>query len=117
MNNEIKVQRIKMNGNFKFDTVYDLFEQEVAKKYQEVQSQELLIEIQSNCLLTKYENWNPNMTQAEREKLKSYKERSHADTQMEFNKLMENYILQIVDDIFSKINKIEWDFRKLYFIY
>ena len=45
MNNEIKVQRIKMNGNFQFDTVYDLFEQEVAKKYQEVQSQELLIEI------------------------------------------------------------------------
>ena len=71
MNNEIKVQRIKVNSNFQFDTVYDLLGQEVAKKYQEVLSQELLIEIQSNCLHTKYENWNPNTTQAEREKLKS----------------------------------------------
>ena len=78
MNNEIKVQRIKiankndvliidlsvdlnakilyfienanlpvclMNGNFQFDTVYDLLGQEVDKKYQEVQSKESLIEI------------------------------------------------------------------------
>ena len=106
MNNEIKVQRIKVNSNFQFDTVYDLLGQEVAKKYQEVLSQELLIEIQPKCLHTKYENRNSNMTQVERAKLKSYKERSHADTQMEFNKLMENYILQIVDDIFSKILKL-----------
>ena len=99
-----------MNGNFQFDTVYDLFGQEVAKKYQEVQSQELLIETQPNCLHTKYENRNPKMTQAERAKLKSYKERSHADTVMEFTKLMENYILQIVDDIFSKIKSNRKDF-------
>ena len=77
-----------MNGNFQFDTVYDLLGQEVAKKYQEVLSQELLIEIQPKCLHTKYENRNSNMTQVERAKLKSYKESSHADTQMEFNKLM-----------------------------
>ena len=45
-----------MNGNFQFDTVYDLLGQEVDKKYQEVQSKESLIEIQQNCLHTKYEN-------------------------------------------------------------
>ena len=59
---------------------------------------------------TKYENRNPKITQAERKKLKSYKERSHANIQMEFTKLMENYILQIVDDTFSKIKVNRKDF-------
>ena len=99
-----------MNGTFQFDTVYDLFGQEVAKKYQEVQMQELLIETQPNCLHTKYENKNPKMSQNDKTKLKNYTERSHANNVMEFTKLMENYILQIVDDIFSKIKTNRKDF-------
>ena len=99
-----------MNGTFQFDTVYELFGQDVAKKYQEVHMEELIIETQPNCLHTKYESRNPKMTQVERAKLKSYKERSHANNVMEFTKLIENYILQIVDDIFSKIKANRKDF-------
>ena len=92
-----------MNGSFQFDTVYDLLGQDEAKKYSEVNMEELLIETQPNCIHTKYESKNPKMSNSDRKKLSSYKERSHANTVSEFTKLIERYILQIVDDIFSKI--------------
>ena len=92
-----------MNGSFQFDTVYDLLGQDEAKKYSEVNMEELLIETQPNCIHTKYESKNPKMSNSDRKKLNSYKERSHANTVSEFTKLIERYILQIVDDIFSKI--------------
>ena len=92
-----------MNGSFQFDTVYDLLGQDEAKKYSEVHTEELLIETQPNCIHTKYESRNPKMSNSDRKKLNSYKERSHANTVSEFTKLIERYILQIVDDIFSKI--------------
>ena len=90
-------------GSHQFDTVYDLFGQETAKKYQELQLEEILIETQPNCIHTKYENKNPKMSNDSRIKLKGYKEKAHANTVVEFTKLIENYILLIVDDIFSKI--------------
>jgi len=92
-----------MNGSFQFDTVYDLLGQDEAKKYSEVNMEELLIETQPNCIHTKYESKNPKMSNSDKKKLNSYKERSHANTVSEFTKLIERYILQIVDDIFSKI--------------
>ena len=92
-----------MNGSFQFDTVYDLLGQDEAKKYSEVNMEELLIETQPNCIHTKYESKNPKMSNSDKKKLSSYKERSHANTVSEFTKLIERYILQIVDDIFSKI--------------
>ena len=92
-----------MNGSFQFDTVYDLLGQDEAKKYSEVHTEELLIETQPNCIHTKYESRNPKMSNSDRKKLNSYKDRSHANTVSEFTKLIERYILQIVDDIFSKI--------------
>ena len=92
-----------MNGSFQFDTVYDLLGQDEAKKYSEVHTEELLIETQPNCIHTKYESRNPKMSNSDRKKLNSYKDRSHANTVSEFTKLIEGYILQIVDDIFSKI--------------
>ena len=92
-----------MNGSFQFDTVYDLLGQDEAKKYSEVHTEELLIETQPNCIHTKYESRNPKMSNSNRKKLNSYKDRSHANTVSEFTKLIERYILQIVDDIFSKI--------------
>ena len=91
-----------MNGSFQFDTVYDLLGQDEAKKYSEVNMEELLIETQPNCIHTKYESKNPKMSNSDKKKLSSYKERSHANTVSEFTKF-ERYILQIVDDIFSKI--------------
>ena len=98
-----------MNGSFQFDTAYELFGQEEAKKYSEINVEELVIETQPNCIHTKFENKNPKMSTSDKDKLKSYKERSHANTVSEFTKLMDRYILQIVDDIFSKIKskKIE----------
>ena len=92
-----------VNGSFQFDTVYDLLGQDEAKKYSEVNMEELLIETQPNCIHTKYESKNPKMSNSDKKKLSSYKERSHANTVSEFTKLIERYILQIVDDIFSKI--------------
>ena len=92
-----------MNGSFQFDTVYDLLGQDEAKKYSEVNMEELLIETQPNCIHTKYESKNPKMSNSDKKKLSSYKERSHANTVSEFTQLIERYILQIVDDIFSKI--------------
>ena len=92
-----------MNGSFQFDTVYDLFGQEIARNYSEAQTDELIIETQPNCIHTKFESRNPKMSSNEKMKLKNYKEKSHANTVIEFTNLIENYILQIVDDIFSKI--------------
>jgi hypothetical protein len=69
-----------MNGSFQFDTVYDLLGQDEAKKYSEVHTEELLIETQPNCIHTKYESRNPKMSNSDRKKLNSYKERSHANT-------------------------------------
>ena len=99
-----------MNGSFQFDTVYELLGQEEAKKYSEIQMEELVIETQPNCIHTKYESRNPKMSSNDRTKLKNYKEKSHANTVIEFTKLIERYILQIVDDIFSKIKTKKNDF-------
>ena len=99
-----------MNGSFQFDTVYDLFGQEEAKKYSEIPIEELVIETQPNCIHTKFESKNPKMNSNDKAKLKSYKERAHANTVFEFTKLIEKYILQIVDDIFSKIKSKKNDY-------
>ena len=92
-----------MNGGFQFDTVYDLFGQDEAKKYSDIQMEELVIETQPNCIHTKFENRNLKMSNSDRAKLKAYKDKSHANTVLDFTRIIENYILQIVDDIFSKI--------------
>jgi hypothetical protein len=57
-----------MNGSFQFDTVYDLLGQDEAKKYSEVNMEELLIETQPNCIHTKYESKNPKMSNSDKKK-------------------------------------------------
>jgi hypothetical protein len=99
-----------MNGSFQFDTVYELFGQEMAKSYSMVQSEELVIETQPNCVHTKYEKKNPKIQNHDRERLNVYKSKSHANNVIEFIKVFERYILQIVDDIFSKIKTLKKDF-------
>ena len=68
-----------MNGAFHFDTVYDLLGPEEAKKYQDLKSEELVIETQPNCIHTKYESRNPKMSANEKANLKKIKDKSHAN--------------------------------------
>ena len=99
-----------MNGAFHFDTVYDLLGPEEAKKYQDLKSEELVIETQPNCIHTKYESRNPKMSANEKANLKKIKDKSHANTVKAFTKLIKRYIVQIADDIFSKIKTKKSDF-------
>ena len=92
-----------MNGSSQFDHVYNLFGPEAAKKYQDLKLEEILIETQPNCIHTKYESKNPKMSANDKANLKTYKDKSHANTVKEFTELIKRYIVQIADDIFSKI--------------
>ena len=92
-----------MNGSSQFDHVYNLFGPEAAKKYQDLKLEEIVIETQPNCIHTKYESKNPKMSANDKANLKQYKDKSHANTVKEFTELIKRYIVQIADDIFSKI--------------
>ena len=92
-----------MNGSSQFDHVYNLFGPEAAKKYQDLKLEEIVIETQPNCIHTKYESKNPKMSANDKANLKQYKDKSHANTVKEFTELIKTYIVQIADDIFSKI--------------
>ena len=93
-----------MTGKERFDSIYELYGKETSKKYMECEEKEIMIDTQSGCIHGKYEAKNSRMSNVEQNKLKLYKDTCHVNTIDEFIKKIQEYIGDITEDIFSRIN-------------
>ena len=93
-----------MTGKERFDSIYELYGKETSKKYMECEEKEIMIDTQSGCIHGKYEAKNSRMSNVEQNKLKIYKDTCHVNTIDEFIKKIQEYIGDITEDIFSRIN-------------
>ena len=93
-----------MTGKERFDSIYELYGKETSKKYMECEEKEIMIDTQSGCIHTKYEPKNFRISNVEQNKLKMYKDSCHVNTIDEFIKKIQEYIGDITEDIFSRIN-------------
>jgi hypothetical protein len=93
-----------MTGKERFDSIYELYGKETSKKYMECEEKEIMIDTQSGCIHAKYEAKNSRMSNVEQNRLKIYKDSCHVNTIDEFIKKIQEYIGDITEDIFSRIN-------------
>ena len=98
-----------MTGKERFDSIYELYGKETSKKYMECEEKEIMIDTQSGCIHAKYEAKNSRMSNVEQNRLKIYKDSCHVNTIDEFIKKIQEYIGDITEDIFSRINDNKFD--------
>ena len=96
-----------MNGNEQFDSIYELFGKDASQSYKDNEETEIIIDTQSNCIHSKYENKNQKQTLIEQNHLKQLKSRCHVNNIKEFTKKILESIGEITADIFSRIKDIK----------
>ena len=85
-----------MTGKVRFDLIYELCGKEASKNFMDSEEKEIIIETQSTCIHAKYDTKNS--------KGKDIKNSCHVNTIDEFIKKIQEYIGDITEDIFSRIN-------------